>query len=60
MPDLVVELVDMTSPDGSKLAIENTILYPPAVFIEGKLFGKGKIDTDRMVESIRRINGDPN
>ncbi len=60
MPDLVVELVDMASPDGSKLAIENTILYPPAVFIEGKLFGKGKIDADRMVESIRRLNGDRN
>ncbi len=58
MPGLVVETVDLASPDGSKLALENGILYPPAVFIEGKLFGKGKIDTDRMTESIRAMNGD--
>ena len=58
MPDLVIETVDLASPDGSKLAVENGILYPPAVFIGGKLFGKGKIDADRMVESIRKANGD--
>ena len=56
MPSLIVETVDLTSPDGTKLALENQILYPPAVFIEGKLFGKGKIDVDRMVESIRNVN----
>ena len=56
MHSLIVETVDLTSPDGTKLALENQILYPPAVFIEGKLFGKGKIDVDRMVESIRNVN----
>ncbi len=60
MPDLTVKLVDLSSPDGSKLAMDNGILYPPAVFIEGKLFGKGKIDAEKMVEAIRRMNGDPN
>ena len=57
IPSLTVETVDLTSPDGTKLALENQILYPPAVFIEGKFFGKGKIDTDRMTESIRKVNG---
>lgn len=60
MPDLLVETVDLASPTGTKLALENRILYPPAVFIEGKLFGKGKIDADRMTESIRAVNGDHN
>ncbi len=60
MPGLIVETVDLASPDGSKLALENGILYPPAVFIEGKLFGKGKIDADRMTESIRNNNKDRN
>ena len=57
MPDLAVEEVDYYSPAGSKLAVENGITYSPAVFIEGKLFEKGKIHTDEMVISIRRVKG---
>ena len=57
MPDLTVEEVDYNSPTGSKLAVENSITYPPAVFIEGTLFEKGKIHTDEMVASIRRAKG---
>ncbi len=57
MSDLAVEEVDYYSPAGSKLAVENGITYPPAVFIEGKLFEKGKIHTDEMVSSIRRVRG---
>ena len=54
MPDLTVEEVDYYSSAGSKLAVENSITYPPAVFIEGVLFEKGKIHTDDMVSSIRK------
>ena len=57
MPDLTVDEVDYYSPDGSKLAMENWITYPPAVFIEGKLFEKGKVHTDAMVASIRKMKG---
>jgi len=57
MPDVTVEEVDYSSPAGSKLAVENSITYPPAVFIEGTLFEKGKIHTDEMVASIRRTKG---
>ena len=57
MPDLAVEEVDYYSSAGSKLAVENSITYPPAVFIEGTLFEKGKIHTDEMAASIRRTKG---
>lgn len=57
MPDLIVDEVDYYSPAGSKLAVDNNITYPPAVFIEGTLFEKGKIHTDEMVASIRRTKG---
>lgn len=57
MPDLAVEEVNYYSPAGSKLAVENSITYPPAVFIEGTLFEKGKIHTDEMVALIRRTKG---
>ena len=57
MPNLTVEEVEFTSPAGSKLAIENGILYPPAVFVNGKLIAKGKIDADVMVADILQMNG---
>ncbi len=57
MPDLTVDEVDYNSPNGSKLAMENGITYPPAVFIEGKLFEKGKVHTEDMVASIRKMKG---
>lgn len=57
MPDLTVEELEFTSPDGSKLAMENGILYPPAVFVNGTLIAKGKIDADKMTATIREMNG---
>lgn len=58
MPNLVVEELDYGSPAGSKLALENSVLYPPAVFLEGKLVAKGKIDTNKMVTIIHEANGE--
>jgi len=57
MPTLTVEEVEYTSAAGAKLSIENSIQYPPAVFLEGKLIAKGKIDADSMIKSIREKNG---
>lgn len=57
MSDLAIEEVEFSSPVGSKLAMENGILYPPAVFVNGTLIAKGKIDADKMVTSIRELNG---
>ncbi len=58
MPRLMVEVMDLSSPLGSKLAMQNAVLYPPAVFIEGKLYAKGKINTDEMAATIRKMNGE--
>ncbi|MGI0014104.1 MAG: glutaredoxin domain-containing protein [Nitrososphaera sp.] len=57
MPGLSLEEIDFASPAGSKLAVENAILYPPAVFIDGKLIGKGKIDAEKLVATIREMDG---
>jgi len=60
MPDLIIEEVEFGSTAGSKLAVENRILYPPAVFLNGRLIAKGKIDADRMIWTIRESNGASN
>jgi predicted thioredoxin/glutaredoxin len=57
MPDLAVEEVEFTSPVGTRLAVENGILYPPAVFVNGQLIAKGKIDADALVTTVRKMNG---
>ncbi len=57
MPNLTVEEVEYTSASGAKLSIENSIQYPPAVFLDGKLIAKGKIDADSMAQLIRKGNG---
>lgn len=54
-PDIQVEEVEFTSPAGSKLAIENGVLYPPAVFLEGKLVAKGKIYADELTAAISKL-----
>jgi len=54
MPNLTVEEIEFTAPSGSKLAMENGILYPPAVFLNGQLIAKGKIDADALIAQIRQ------
>jgi len=53
-PDLSVEEVEYTSNAGSKLAIDNNIAYPPAVFLDGKLLAKGKIYAEQIVAAVQR------
>ena len=59
IPDLCVEEVEFKSVSGSKLSIENNVLYPPAVFLDGKLLVKGKIDAEKMITAIRKQDRQP-
>ncbi len=56
MKNLTIEEVEFTSPLGSKLAMENGILYPPAVFLNGELIARGKIDADALAAQIHKID----
>jgi hypothetical protein len=54
LPGMRVREVDFTSEEGVALSIENAILYPPAVFINGSLFAKGKIPEEPLKEAVRK------
>ena len=56
-PELSIEEVEFTSSAGSRLAIENNVAYPPAIFLDGKLIAKGKIYAEQMIAAIRGQNG---
>lgn len=55
--NVAVEEIDFASPTGSKMAIENNVTYPPAVFVDGKLVAKGKIYAEQLAAAIRAENG---
>ncbi|MHB8568488.1 MAG: thioredoxin family protein [Nitrososphaerales archaeon] len=48
-----VEEVSLASKPGMQLAVEHQILYPPAVFIDGQLFVKGKIREDELRGAVK-------
>ena len=54
LPGLTVEEVDLSSEEGLDLAVKNRILYPPAVFIDGSLYAKGKIYPEELKGAIRK------
>jgi thiol-disulfide isomerase/thioredoxin len=54
LPELGVREVDFTSEEGMALAVKNSILYPPAVFINGFVFAKGKIMEEPLKEAVRK------
>jgi len=54
LPEIEVRDVDFTSNEGVRLSVKNTILYPPAVFIDGALFAKGKIWEEPLKEAVRK------
>ncbi len=51
-PGLETQVVDFSSPEGAALALRHSILYPPAVFVDGRLLGYGKILEGRLREAL--------
>ena len=54
IPGISVEEVNFSSKRGLEISTEHQIFYPPAVFIDDKLFGSGnKINEDELKKYIR-------
>jgi len=53
MPNLKLEEVEYSSPTGVRLSIANGITYPPAVFLDGRLIAKGKVDANALIQTVR-------
>lgn len=57
IPSLEVTELDLSSKEGLDLVVKNSILYPPAVFIDGRLYAKGKIYPEKLRDAIRKAAG---
>jgi len=55
--DVSIEEMQFASAAGAKLAIENNVLFPPAVFLNGKLIAKGKIYGEQIAAALRSHAG---
>ena len=54
LPEINVREVDFASEEGVALSVKNSVLYPPAVIINGFLFAKGKVMEEPLKEAVRR------
>ncbi len=52
IPDLEVREVAFDSDEGLELATANSILFPPAVFVRGRLVARGRIHPEPLREAI--------
>ena len=54
LPSVEIREVEFTSEEGVALAVHNSVLYPPAVFINGALFAKGIVREEPLKEAVRK------
>jgi hypothetical protein len=51
---LVIETVDLDSPEGGGLAIRAGILFPPGIFVDGEPFSYGRLSERKLRHALER------
>lgn len=54
-PDIVVEYVDVTTPQGMELAQKYMIFASPGIIINGELFSTGGLNEIRFLKKIEEL-----
>jgi len=58
--DLTVAILDVQSPEGEELALRSGLLFPPGVFLDGKLFSSGRPSERKLRHELeRRLRANP-
>lgn len=57
-PGIHLREVPFSSPEGLSLATTHSVLFPPAVFVEGHLVAKGRIHEQELRDAVRACVGD--
>jgi glutaredoxin len=52
--DLVVDTLDITTPEGEALALRNGVLFPPGVFLDGATFSSGRLPERKLYKELER------
>jgi glutaredoxin len=51
---LVVELVELRSPAGERLALQGGVLFPPGLFLDGEPFSYGRVSERKLRQELAR------
>ena len=54
-PDLEIEEIDMTTPEGQKMIQKYGIMSSPGIIIEGELFSTGGVNKEKLVEKLKSL-----
>lgn len=52
---LVIDEIDVTTPEGTALATEAGILFPPGVVVDGKPFSYGRLSERKLRRHLARL-----
>lgn len=53
-PDLEIEEVDMTAPEGQEMVQKHSIMSSPGIIIDGELFSTGGVSKEKLVDALRQ------
>lgn len=54
---LVIETIDIKTPDGEAMATRGGILFPPGIFLDGKPFSYGRVSERKLRRELDRRIG---
>lgn len=54
-PELKLEEIDMTTPEGQKLVEKHQVMASPGIIINGELFSVGDVSKERLREKFKEI-----
>ncbi len=54
-PNVEVQEIDMTTPEGQELIQKYSIMSSPGIVINGELFSTGGVDRKKLVEKIKSL-----
>lgn len=54
-PDIAVEEIDITTPQGQELVQKYGIMQSPGIIINGELFSTGGVNKEKLIEELNTL-----
>jgi glutaredoxin len=54
-PDLEIESIDATTPEGQKMVLKYRIMISPGIIINGELFSAGMVNKEKLIEKLKSL-----
>src|SRR3989304_6037816 len=54
-PDVSMEKIDATTPEGQKMVVDFGIFSAPGIIVNGELFSTGGVNRDELIKKLREL-----